>query len=330
MVVVIAGAAVWNHHDVQQSTINERYSGSLTVLRTPDERFNALTDFPYEPHYIEIHDPDLGPMRIHYLDEGPRDGHVITLLHGQATWSYSFRKMIPLFVAKGYRVVAPDLVGFGRSDKPADWEQHTFAKHVQWLDATLSALNIRDSTGFLFDWGGYFGLRIAAEKPDVFSRLVLCTTTMPRANSALGAAWVAGWRRYILKPKVFPISGMVAEMVGNAIDDTTAAGLDAPYPDDYFKAGPRRFPLMIPATAMHPAATPNRAAWEKLAGWDKPSLTLVAESLAQRGFNPKEFHDHLPGTVDQPHAIYPNTGFFLIEDVPVELAERTLMFIEQS
>jgi haloalkane dehalogenase len=319
--------AMWNHYDVQSRGNGPEYDPKVPVIRTPDSRFDALTDFPFEPHYVEINDAALGALRVHYLDEGPRDGEIITLLHGQATWSYSFRKMVPLLTQAGYRVIAPDLVGFGRSDKPTDWEYHTFERHVDWLAATLDELGVRGSTGFLFDWGGYFALRIMADDPDIFSRVVLCTTTMPKGNSVVGTVWVQGWRRYILKPDEFPISGMVAEMVGNPLEEQTRKGLDAPYPSELYKAGPRRFPMMIPATRLHPAAGPNRDAWERLGNWNKPALTLVAESLSKRGFPPEEFHNHLPGTLGQAHQVYPNTGFFLIEDVPEQLAEKTIAFI---
>ncbi len=326
LAVGIAALFAYNHYWAL-SRSGPPFNPDVPVLRTPDARFDELTDFPFAPHYISIDDPDLGTLRVHYLDEGPADGEVVLLLHGQATWSYSFRKMIPLLTAAGFRVVVPDLVGFGRSDKPADWEQHTFQKHVEWLDSTLKALDINNSTGFLFDWGGYFGLRLAAVQPQLFARLVLVTTTMPRADNISGAIWVSGWRRYIYGPDEFPISGMVNEMTGTDMDALTIKGLDAPYPDDSYKAGPRRMPLMIPATFMHPAAAPNSVAWDKLAGWDKPTLTLVGEAVAERGFNPQEFFDHMPGTAGQPHQVYPGMGFFLIEDVPVELAEATIAFI---
>ena len=330
--LVVAGLlfAIWNHYDVQARDNGPDYNPDVPVLRTPDDAFAGLDDFPFEPHYTEITDPDLGTLRVHYIDEGPRDAHVILLVHGQATWAYSYREMIPVLVAAGYRVVVPDMIGFGRSDKPADWAQHSFAKHVAWLEATLDALNIEGATGFLFDWGGYFGLRVANEHPERFARLVLCTTGMPRANSAFGALWVAGWRRYVLKPDVFPISSMVSDMTGSEISDAARKGLDAPYPDESYKGGPRRFPLMIPATFLHPATKPNREAWDELRNWNKPTLTLISEQLAKRGFPPQELHDQIPGTAEQPHAIYPDTGFFLIEDKPVELAEKTLEFIAGS
>jgi haloalkane dehalogenase len=333
VVVIVGGAAalgLYNDYDVQQRAAVKPLDPNVPVLRTPDSRFEALTDFPFEPHYINITDPDLGTLRVHYLDEGPADGEVILLLHGQATWSYSYRKMIPILTAAGYRVVVPDLVGFGRSDKPADWEAHTFQKQVDWLDATLKQLDIYNCNAFLFDWGGYFALRLLAEDPRLFSRLILVTTTMPRANSVFGAVWVAGWRRYIYGPEEFPISGMVSEMTGTEIDELTITGLDAPYPDESYKAGPKRMPMMIPATRLHPTARPNREAWKKLKGWDGPAVTMLAESIAEQGFKPQEFYEQLPGTAGQPHRLYPDMGFFIIEDVPEDLAKATIEFINAN
>ena len=330
LVIGIALLFIYNHYDVQSVGDGIAFDPDVPVLRTPDAAFEALADFSFEPHYVEIQDPDLGALRVHYLDEGPADGHTIVLLHGQATWSYSFRDMIPILTAAGYRVFVPDLIGFGRSDKPADWKAHTFQKHVDWLAATLNALKIKDSTGFLFDWGGYFGLPVAVDQPAIFARLILNTTTVPRGNSVVGAVWVAGWRRYILKPDVFPISGMVSDMTEKELDADTIAGLDAPYPDASYKGGPRRMPMMIPATMLHPAHAPNERVWLKLRDWNKPTLTLVGKQIAERSFNPKMFHDQMPGTRDQPHEIYPNTGFFLIEENPETLAEKTIEFIEQS
>jgi haloalkane dehalogenase len=330
LVLGLTALAFYNDYDVQQRAAIKPADPNVLVLRTPDAQFDALTDFPFEPHYLNIDDPKLGTLRVHYLDEGPSDGEVILLLHGQATWSYSFRKMIPLFTAAGFRVVIPDLIGFGRSDKPADWNDHTFQHQVDWLDATLTALDIPGANAFLFDWGGYFALRLLAEDPALFKRLILVTTTMPRANSAFGAVWVAGWRRYIYGPEDFPISAMVSEMTGNDLDAQTIRGLDAPYPDKSYKAGPVRMPMMIPATTLHPTAQPNREAWQKLQGWDGPALTLLASSIAERGFNPQEFYDAFPGTSGQPHQLYPGMGFFLIEDVPEQLALATIEFIQMN
>ncbi len=302
----------------------------MAVLRTPEERFAELADFPFKPHYLELRDPQLGSLRVHYVDEGPPTAPVIVLLHGQATWSYSYRHMIPLLSAAGYRVVAPDFVGFGRSDKPADISDHSYQKHVDWLSATLIQLHITRSTGFLFDWGGFFGLRVATEHPEIFDRLILSTTTLPLGKGLLNAAWVAWWRRHVAKPAEFPISAMVDRMTARPLSDAARAGLEAPYPDERYKAGPRSFPGLIPATFMNPAAAPNRAAWQALTHWTKPTLTLVSEKLAKRGFNPSQLHAQIPGTRGQPHATYADSGFFLIEDAPQELAAKTLEFIRDN
>ena len=332
LLVILLAAALgfYNDYDVQQRAAVKPADPNVLVLRTPESRFTVLTDFPFEPHYISIDDPELGTLRIHYLDEGPRDGEVILLLHGQATWSYSFRKMIPILTAAGYRVVVPDMVGFGRSDKPADWNAHSFQKQVDWLDATLEQLDIYNCNAFLFDWGGYFALRLLAEDPQLFSRLMLVTTTMPRADSVAGAVWIAGWRRYIYGPEEFPISGMVSDMTGTDMDTITLTGLDAPYLNESYKAGPKRMPMMIPATPLHQAAGPNQDAWKKLKGWDGPAITMLAQSISERGFNPQDFYNQMPGTADQAHRIYPGMGFFLIEDVPEELAEATVEFIQAN
>ena len=329
LVITGIGLGLWNEYDLE-STYAPTDDPTMPVLRTPDNRFAQLTDFPFEPRYIEIADPDLGKLRVHYIDEGPRDGEVVVLLHGQATWSYSYRKFIPLLTTAGYRVIVPDLVGFGRSDKPADWEDHTFEKHVDWLEKTLLALNIKNATGFLFDWGGFFGMRVMLRQPDMFSRVILCTTTMPQGKGIVNALWVAWWRRHILKPPVFPISGMVAGMTDNEIDAQTTLGLDAPYPDESYKSGPRRFPMMIPATFLNPSSKPNQQAWKALKNWPKPTLTLVSERLAARGFNPNKLHKQIPGTKDQAHQTYPDTGFFLIEDAAEQLAQKTIEFIQAN
>ncbi len=330
LVLLCIAVGLYNDWNVQRRGNGPGYDPAVPVLRTPEERFAGLVDFPYAPHYVEIRDDELGTLRVHYLDEGPRDGEIIVLLHGQATWSYSFRKFIPVLTAAGLRVIVPDLIGFGRSDKSADWEAHTFAKHTEWLDKTFRALGLQNVNAFLFDWGGYFALRVLADQPDLFSRVVLCTTTMPRANSLVGALWVAGWRRYILTPEEFPISGMVNQMTWRELDDAELAGLDAPYPDERYKGGPRRFPLMIPATHFAPATAANRAAWDKLANWDKPAITFVSEANAKRGFNPREFHEQLPGTAGQAHQTWANAGFFIIEDQPEALAQQTVEFIRAN
>ena len=314
--------------DPHPYTIDEDTAAESThAFRTPERRFSDLTEFPYAARYLYIEDPDVGRLRVHYVDEGPEDGPLIVCLHGQATWSYSFRDMIPVFVNAGYRVIAPDFIGFGRSDKLVDWKAYTYKKYVQWLEATLKALEVRRSTGFLFDWGGYFGLPVAVENPDFFDRIILATTTLPRGEGVPNALWISWWRNHTLRPPVFPIGKMVSDMTDTSLSQRTIDGLNAPFPNETFKTGPRSLPVLIPATPLNPAAAPNKAVWEQLEDWDKPTLTLIGERLANRGFNPRVFHEHIPGTDGQPHEVYKNAGFFIIEDAPETMAKKTLEFI---
>jgi haloalkane dehalogenase len=302
----------------------------MPILRTPDQQFSSLTNFPFEPHYIEVPDERYGPLRMHYLDEGEASAPVILCLHGQATWSYSYRRMIPLFVAAGYRVIAPDFIGFGRSDKLPLSSDYSYARHVAWLEHFIVAMKVKPVTAFMFDWGGYFGLPLVARLPEAFQRMVLATTTLPRGDSLLGALWVAAWRKRILKGDCFPISKMVDDMTDNRLSTETLKGLDAPYPDESYKTGPRQLPLLIPATGLNPASGPNKKAWRELSQCHIPTMTIVSERLSKRGFNPREFHKHIPGTLGQPHQVIKDAGFFIIEDFPELLAEKTLAFIGKT
>jgi len=300
------------------------------ILRTPDKRFENLEDFAFEPHYQCIDDPDFGQLRMHYLDEGPLDAPIILCLHGQATWSYSYRKLIPVFVNAGFRVIAPDFIGFGRSDKLAEESAYSYYRHIEWLEQFLERRSIRGAHAFMFDWGGYFGLPIAALTPHFFQTLTLVTTTLPRGKGVINALWIAIWRWRIRRGSIFPQADMVQEMTDRELSDKEWYALEAPYPDETYKAGPRVFPLLIPATIRNPATKKNRQAWQLLSNWQKPTQTIVSERLARFGFNPKEFHDHIPGTKGQPHKIIPNCGFFIIEDAPEPCAQALLELIEHN
>jgi haloalkane dehalogenase len=300
------------------------------VLRTPDERFKHLADFNFEPHYIDVLDKVHGPLRMHYLDEGAVDAPVILCLHGQATWSYMYRKLIPRFVDAGYRVIAPDFIGFGRSDKLADESDYTFYKHVAWLKAFLDSLNIKATHAFLFDWGGYFALPIAAQHPDYFASLTLVTTKLPRAGGVIGPLWVAWWRRHSRKGEKFSQADMVKGMTDSEMSQPVWDAYEAPYPDESYKKAPRSFPMLIPATRLNPATKRNREAWAKLKQWQKPTITIVSERLAKHAFKPSEFHQHIPGTQGQSHQIIANAGFFVVEDAPEQVVDTTLAFLEKN
>lgn len=293
------------------------------VLRTPEDRFANLADYNFAPHYLDV-PGDTGPLRMHYIDEGNRQADVILLLHGQGAWAYSYRTMIPLFTAAGYRVIAPDYIGFGRSDKLKREEDYSFQSHVDWLRSFLQSMSLKNVTAFMYDWGGYFGLRVAAETPELFDRLVLSNTQLPMADQD-GMEWFLKFRERVLSAPEFPMGQMVNRGTLNKLTPEVIAAYDAPYPDESYKTGPRRFPMILPTTPEDPPVAANRAAWEKLKTWDKPVLTLFSEMTAKTAMGPEPFFEQIPGTQSQPHALL-KAGFSIIEDQPAELASHILAF----
>lgn len=302
------------------------YGQTMEVKRTPEERFEGLQDYSYEPHYIEISNGNSGVLRMHYIDEGPRNGHVILCLHGQASWSYLYRNMIPIFVDKGYRVIAPDYIGFGRSDKLVSDADYSYEKNIDWLKSFLSGMKLRSVTGFLFDWGGHFGLRIAVENPEFFNHIILSNTLFPMGDQENSERFVQ-WAEQVVKLPVFPISQMVNQGVFNKLTPEIIEAYDAPFPDESFKAGPRSFPMIMPIASNRPAVSENQAAWQKLGNWQKPVLTLFSKRSAETEVPPIKFQEHIPGAKGQPHALLPETSFFIAEDKPEELATRVMDFI---
>ncbi len=297
----------------------------MTVLRTPDACFADLAEFPYAPHYFDLTDPDFGALRLHYVDEGPRGAPVILCMHGQGSWSYIYRNMIPIFVKAGYRVIAPDHIGFGRSDKLPREEGYSFQKHIDWLTAFLTGLELKPLTGFLFDWGAFFGLRIAAENPGLFDRLIVSNGYLPTGHEP-GAQWFVKWREKMLGGPVFPMGDMVNDGSTRDLNPQEIAAYDAPFPDESFKTGPRRCPMILPISPDDPASPANSAAWEALSAWTHPVLTLSSAILARTGAQ-KKIIAHMPGAKDQPHHTYEKAGFYIIEDEAADLAQRTIDFI---
>jgi haloalkane dehalogenase len=285
----------------------------MPVLRTPDKCFTQLSNFPFQPHYLEIQDPDLGPLRIHYLDEGPRQGEVILCLHGEPSWSYLYRKMIPLFTAAGLRVLAPDLVGFGRSDKPAARSDYTYAKHVKWIGDWLEAVGVGQVTLLGQDWGGLIGLRMVAENPARFARISLSNTGLPTGDQSFGEAFQR-WRRFSQTDPEFDI-GFIVNLFGRgSLSAQEVAAYRAPFPDDSYKAGARQFPLLVPTTADDPAAEDNRRAWKQLMQWDKPVLLCFSDSDPITQGADKPFLQLVPGTRGQPHRTLKGRHFIQEED----------------
>jgi len=297
----------------------------MTIKRTPDEYFRNLPEFEFQAHYIDIPDARFGSLRMHYLDEGDPDGAVIVLLHGQGCWCYIFRNMIPRLVEAGFRVIAPDYIGFGRSDKLPEPEDYAFQDHVDWLVAFFRGMGLEDVTAYMFDWGGYFGLRIAAEHPDTFSRIILTNTQLPTGDTP-AREWFIGWREKQFALPKFPQGEMVNEGVTRPLPARIIEAYDAPYPDESYKAAPRRFPMILPISADDAATPANRAAWAKLSHWDKPVLTLFTDSFAGSAMGPEKLQNHLPGAQGQPHALLKNASFYVVEDQPAEIAEHIIRF----
>ena len=299
----------------------------MTVLRTPASCFDSLPGYAFEPHYVDVPDERYGPLRMHYLDEGEADAPVIVLTPTQGSWVYIYRKMIPLLVAGGYRVLAPDYIGFGRSDKLPNETDYSFQRHIDWLKSFMAQLEVHDATGFLFDWGGFFGLRLAAEEPHYFARLICLNTQLPTGEPSAGHAWFRNWREEMLAMERFPQGEMVATGVVKELAADVIQAYDAPYPDPSFLSGPRRFPMILPIDPDNPARPANLAAWEQLRSYTKPVLTLFNDAFLGSSMGPERLIEHIPGAASQPHAGISNTSFYIIEDSWAELASRTLDFI---
>jgi len=295
------------------------------IIRTPDEYFDDLPDYSFEPHYKELPDDDFGKLRMHFVDEGPRDGAIILLLHGQGCWSYMFRHMIPVLVAAGHRVIAPDFIGFGRSDKLPSTDDYTFEKHIDWLTDFFHSMNFAGITAYLFDWGGFFGLRIAAENPHFFNRIALSNTQLPTGDSP-AREWFINWRAEQFALPEFPQGQMVNDGVRKKLSPETITAFDAPYVDESYKTGPRRFPMILPISPDMDSAAENSAAWDLLANWDRPMLTLFSADFKDTAMGPEKLLGHIPGTREQAHELLDDAGFYIVEDKPVELAESLVRF----
>jgi haloalkane dehalogenase len=289
----------------------------MEILRTPDERFAGLPGWLFAPRYLELP----GGPRMHYVDEGK--GPVVLLLHGEPSWSYLYRKMIPPLAAAGLRAVAPDMIGFGRSDKPASRGDYSYQRHLDWMRGFVRALDLRGITLFCQDWGGLLGLRLAAEEGDRFARIVAANTFLPTGDQRVPVAFKV-WRALSQLTPVFPAGRIVQLGCAQPIAAAVRKAYDAPFPGEAHKAGARQFPLLVPTRPDDPASAPNRAAWEALKQWRKPFLTLWgARDPIMRGAD-RRLQKLIPGAQGQPHAVLPQAGHFLQEDAGEELARRII------
>ena len=285
----------------------------MRLLRTPDDRFDDLTGHVFESHYTEIDDG----IRIHHVDEG--DGPVVLLMHGEPTWSYLYRAMITPIASAGHRVIAPDLVGFGRSDKPAQLDDHTYERHVSWMLQWLRTLDLDGVTLFCQDWGGLVGLRLVAADPDRFARFAVANTGLPTGDREMPAAFNA-WQEYARSTPEFDPGAIVQGGTVRALTGDEVAAYRAPFPDESYLAGPRVMPGLVPTSPDDPSSEPNREAWQTLSRWEKPCLTLFSDSDPITAGGERPFHRLVPGADGQPHQTIAGAGHFLQEDAPLGIA----------
>jgi len=296
----------------------------MKLLRTPDERFENLPDFPYEPRYLEVDE-----IRIHYVDEGPKDTEVVLLMHGEPSWSFLYRYMIPIFMEDGYRTIAPDLVGFGRSDKPTEQSDHTYRKHVEWMTKLVKTLNLQNITLFCQDWGSLIGLRVAIENQERFHRIVLSNGGLPTGAQNMPEAFMR-WREFSRTAPKFDIKRIIQGGTFTKLSKDVLRGYDAPFPDDTYKAGARIMPSLVPINKEDPEFEANTSAWEQFQKWEKPFLTAFSDKdpITAGGYIP--WQKLVPGAQGQNHPTIKDASHFVQEDKGPELAKVIIEFMKNN
>lgn len=288
----------------------------MDVLRTPDSRFEGLIDWPYAPQYRDVTDADGTRLRIHYVDEGPRDGAPVLLMHGEPSWAYLYRHIIKGLVERGYRAIAPDLIGFGRSDKPAKRTDYTYERHVDWMSQWLTALDLKGLILFCQDWGGLIGLRLVAAFPERFEGLVIANTGLPTGGGITDG--FKAWLEFSQNVPQMPIGMLLNGGSVRQLSDAEVAAYDAPFPDETYKEGARQFPTLVPVTPEHASVAENIAAWKVLERFEKPVITAFSDGdpISRGGDAP--IQARIPGAAGQPHVTL-HGGHFLQEDSPAEI-----------
>ena len=294
----------------------------MRVLRTPDDRFNGLPGFGYPPRY-----GDAGGVRMAYVEAGPADGEPVLLLHGEPSWSFLYRKVMPVLADAGLRAMAADLVGFGRSDKPADIGDHSYARHVEWVrEFAFGALGLRDLTIVGQDWGGLIGLRLVAEHPDRFARVVAANTGLPTGDQQMPQVWLR-FRQVVRTAPTLDVARLVQSGCRTTLDDAVLAAYEAPFPDPSFMAGVRAMPGLVPTSPDDPATGANRAAWQRLAAWDKPFLVAFSDSDPITGAMAPILRKVVPGAAGLDHPVIEGAGHFLQEDAGERLGAVIADFV---
>ena len=288
----------------------------MEFVRTPERCFERLADYPFEPHYFQVNDAG---MRMHYLDEGPAEADPVLMLHGEPSWSYLYRHMIPVVAAAGHRVIAPDLIGFGKSDKPTRLEDYSYQSHMDWMLALVEGLDLRNITLVCQDWGSLIGLRLAAEQEPRFKAIVVGNGMLPTGDQPVPAAFKI-WKNFALYSPWFPIARIINSGTFKTLGPEERKAYDAPFPSAKYKAGARAFPRLVPVAPDNPATSANRAAWKVFEGWNKPFLTTFSNGDPITRGGDKYMQERIPGAKGQPHQTLVG-GHFLQEDSPVPFAQ---------
>ena len=296
----------------------------MKLLRTPDSHFQNLADYPFKPHYLDINDRQADvSIRVHYIDEGEAASQPVLMLHGEPSWSFLYRKMVSPFVDAGYRVVAPDLPGFGKSDKPSARTDYTYARHVAWMQDWLRAMDLNDIILICQDWGGLIGLRLVAAEPQRFARVVTSNTMLPTGDHNPGEAFKK-WQSFSQEVPMFPTGKIINGGTVSELPDEVLAAYDAPFPDESYKEGARQFPLLVPTTPDNPESQANRDAWKVLMAFEKPWLCAFGDSDPITGAAAPIIQKLVPGCQGQPHTTLQGGGHFIQEDCGEALARVVL------
>ena len=297
----------------------------MTIKNTPLAAFKDIPDYPFEPNWMDIGDG----LTVHYLDEGPEDGPIVLLLHGEPSWSFLYRFMIPVFVEAGYRTIAPDLIGFGKSSKPTEQSDYTYAKHLNWMTTWLNKLDLTGINLFCQDWGGLIGLRLLTAQTDRFDRLVVGNTGLPTGEQGFPEAFLK-WQKFSQTVEVLPIGKILQNSTVRTLSDAEVNAYEAPYPDPSYMAGAKIFPSLVPTSTSDPEAGNNKKAWSVLMQWDKPTLTLFSDNDPITKGGERPFQKFVPGTKGQSHTTIQNAGHFLQEDKGPEIAQLMIEFIQNT
>ncbi|MCG8671046.1 MAG: haloalkane dehalogenase [Pseudomonadales bacterium] len=286
----------------------------MDFVRTPEENFKNLPNYAFEPNYI-----DVDGLRMHYVDEGPKEADPVLMMHGEPSWSYLYRHMIPICAAAGHRVIAPDLIGFGKSDKPTQISDYSYQTHMNWMTAFIEQLDLKNITLVCQDWGSLLGLRLAAENESRFKAIVIGNGMLPTGDQSPPSAFKV-WKTFALNSPWFPIGKIIEFGSFKSLSKDELRAYNAPFPSAKYKAGARAFPALVPVSTDNPATEANREAWKVLEKWEKPFLTTFSNGDPITRGGDKYMQSRIPGSNGLPHKTLKG-GHFLQEDSGTEFAQ---------